>query len=165
MLEWYIFLVQAVDLKPQKTEEVACVAGQRKNGRARGRHARGEGGPARKAHENRSTRILWVWIFPIGREAPEGKINHAGRENCQSIVHRQRSEGLRITTPAPETTKWYNQGGRGVSKEICGIASVTFKMASKVLIEESDENVDFITEILFRFLGFGDFKFCIVKEN
>ena len=37
MLEWYIFLVQAVDFKPQKTEEVACVAGPRKNGRARGR--------------------------------------------------------------------------------------------------------------------------------
>ena len=33
-------------------------------------------------------------IFPIGREAPEGKINRAGRENCQSIVHGQRSEGL-----------------------------------------------------------------------
>ena len=94
MLEWYIFLVQAVDLKPQKTEEVACVAGPTKNVRARGRHARGEGGPARKAHENRSTRILWVWIFPIGREAPEGKVNRAGRENCQSIVHGQRSEGL-----------------------------------------------------------------------
>ena len=81
-------------LKPQKTEEVACVAGPRKNGRARGRHARGEGGPARKAHENRSTSILWVWTFPIGREAPEGKINRTGRENCQSIVHGQRSEGL-----------------------------------------------------------------------
>ena len=90
----FLSTMQAVDLKPQKTEEVACVAGPRKNGRARGRHARGEGGPVRKAHENRSTRILWVWIFPIGREVPEGKINRAGRENCQSIVHGQRSEGL-----------------------------------------------------------------------
>ena len=53
MLEWYIFLVQAVDLKPQKTEEAACVAGPMKNGDARGRLARGEGGPARKAYENR----------------------------------------------------------------------------------------------------------------
>ena len=42
------------------------------------------------------------------------------------------------------------------------LASVTFKMASKVLIEESDKNLDFITEILFRFLGFGDFKVSIV---
>ena len=32
--------------------------------------------------------------WPIGREAPEGKINRAGRENCQSIVHGQRSEGF-----------------------------------------------------------------------
>ena len=45
------------------------------------------------------------------------------------------------------------------------LASVTFKMASKVLVEETDKNFDFITEILFRFLGFGDFKIPIVTEN
>ena len=113
MLEWYIFLVKAVDLKPQKTEEVACVAGPRKNGRARGRHAKGEGGPALKAHENRSTRILWVWIFPIVREAPEGKINRAGRENCQSIVHGQRSEGLILRHQLLEPLNGIIGGGGG----------------------------------------------------
>ena len=35
-------------------------------------------------------------IFPIGREAPEEKTNLAGRENCQSIVHGQRSEDLTL---------------------------------------------------------------------
>ena len=45
------------------------------------------------------------------------------------------------------------------------LASVTFKMASKVFIEETDKNFDFITKILFRFLGFGDFKVSIVTEN
>ena len=45
------------------------------------------------------------------------------------------------------------------------LASVTFKMASKLFIEEADRNSDFITEILFRFLGFGDFKASIVIEN
>ena len=45
------------------------------------------------------------------------------------------------------------------------LASVTFKMASKVFIEETDKNFDFIKEILFRFLGFGDFKVPIVIEN
>ena len=45
------------------------------------------------------------------------------------------------------------------------LASVTFKMASKVFIEETDKNFDFITEILPRFLGFGDFKVSIVIEN
>ena len=45
------------------------------------------------------------------------------------------------------------------------LASVTFKMASKVFIEETDKNFDFITEIQFRFLGFGDFKVSIVIEN
>ena len=45
------------------------------------------------------------------------------------------------------------------------LASVTFKMTSKVFIEETDKNFDFITEIPFRFLGFGDFKVSIVIEN
>ena len=45
------------------------------------------------------------------------------------------------------------------------LASATFKMASEVLIEESDKTFDFITEILFRFLGFGDFKVSIVIDN
>ena len=45
------------------------------------------------------------------------------------------------------------------------LASVTFKMASKVFIEETDKNFDVITEIPFRFLGFGDFKVSIVIEN
>ena len=45
------------------------------------------------------------------------------------------------------------------------IVSVTFKMASKVFIEETDKNFDFIKEIPFRFLGFGDFKVSIVIEN
>ena len=38
-------------------------------------------------------------------------------------------------------------------------------MESKVSIEETDKNFEFITEILFRFLGFGDFKIPIVIEN
>ena len=45
------------------------------------------------------------------------------------------------------------------------LASVTFKMASKVFIEETDKTFEFITETQFRFLGFGDFKIPIVIEN
>ena len=45
------------------------------------------------------------------------------------------------------------------------LTSVTFKIGSKVFIEETEKNFDFITEILFRFLGFGDFKVSIVIEN
>ena len=56
------------------------------------------------------------------------------------------------------------QGGRGKKGNLwhsppasmtSRLASVTFKMASKVFIEETD----------FRFLGFGDFKVSIVIEN
>ena len=45
------------------------------------------------------------------------------------------------------------------------LASVTFKMASTVFVEETDRNFDFLREILFRFLGFGDYKVSIVIEN
>ena len=45
------------------------------------------------------------------------------------------------------------------------LASATFKLASKVFIEEMDKTFDFIAEILFRFFGFGDFKISIVIEN
>ena len=56
---------------------------------------------------------------------------------------------------------WYSPPASMTSR----LASVTFKMASKVFIEETDKNFDFITGILFRFLGFGDFKVSIVIEN
>ena len=46
---------------------------------------------------------------------------------------------------------WYSPPASMTSR----LASVTFKMASKVFIEETD----------FRFLGFGDFKVSIVIEN
>ena len=56
---------------------------------------------------------------------------------------------------------WYGPPASMTSR----LASVTFKMASKVFIGETDKNFDFITEIRFRFLGFGDFKVSIVIEN
>ena len=45
------------------------------------------------------------------------------------------------------------------------LALVTFKMASKVYIEETCKKFDLITEIVFRFLSFGDFEVPIVIEN
>ena len=56
---------------------------------------------------------------------------------------------------------WYSPLASMASR----LASVTFKVVSKVFIEEADESFDFIKEILFRFLGFGDFKVSIVTEN
>ena len=70
---------------------------------------------------------------------------------------------------------WYffdypSGGGEGVSKEICGavrlpvwrhVSRQWLSKASKVFIEDTDKNFNFITEILFRFLGFGDFKVSI----
>ena len=55
----------------------------------------------------------------------------------------------------PQGNLWYSPPASMTSR----LASVTFKMASKVFIEEKDKNFDFITEILLRFLGF------IVIEN
>ena len=56
---------------------------------------------------------------------------------------------------------WYSPPASMTSR----LASVTFKMARKVFIEETDKNFDFITEMLFRFLGFGYFKISIVTEK
>ena len=56
---------------------------------------------------------------------------------------------------------WYSPPTSMTSR----LASVAFKMASKVFFEETYKNFDFITGILFRFLGFGDFKVSIVIEN
>ena len=56
---------------------------------------------------------------------------------------------------------WYSPPTSVTSR----LTSVTFKIASKVFIEEKDKNFDLITEILIRFLGFGDFKVPIVIEN
>ena len=56
---------------------------------------------------------------------------------------------------------WYSPPTSVTSR----LTSVTFKIASKVFIEETDKNFDLITEILIRFLGFGDFKVPIVIEN
>ena len=56
---------------------------------------------------------------------------------------------------------WYSPPASMTSR----LASVTFKTASKVFIEETDKNFDFITAILFQFLGFGDFKVPIVIKK
>ena len=56
---------------------------------------------------------------------------------------------------------WYSPPANMTSR----LASGTFKMASKVFIKETDKNFDFIKEILFRFLGFGDLYVPIFIEN
>ena len=56
---------------------------------------------------------------------------------------------------------WYSPPASLTSR----LASVTVKMASKVFIKETDKNFDSITEIPFRFLGFGDFKVSIFVES
>ena len=70
------------------------VVGEREDVRTRGRTRRVRERLHGRPPKIVSTRILWVWKFPIGQEAPKGKSYHAGRENCQSIVHGQRSEDL-----------------------------------------------------------------------
>ena len=56
---------------------------------------------------------------------------------------------------------WYSPPASMTSR----LASATFKMANKVFIKETDKNFDFIKEILFRFLGFGDLYVPIFIEN
>ena len=57
--------------------------------------------------------------------------------------------------------QWFNRPANLTSR----LASVTFKMANKVFIEKMDENFEFITAMLFRFLGSRHFKIPIVIEK
>ena len=71
------------------------------------------------------------------------------------------------------------QGGGGGGKEVSPRKSVVqsacqydvtsrvsnFQNGEQIFIEKTDKNFDFITEMLFRFLGFGGFKVAIVLEN
>jgi len=44
------------------------------------------------------------------------------------------------------------------------LASVTFKMAAKVVVDEADKIVEFLMDILINFIRFGDNKIPIVIE-
>ena len=79
------------------------------------------------------------------------KISSSGRGREGGLGRGRCLQGnLRYSPPARMTSR---------------LASVTFKMACKEFIEETDKYFDFIKEILFRFLGFGDFKVPFVIEN
>lgn len=45
------------------------------------------------------------------------------------------------------------------------LASKTLIMANKVLVEETDKKIEFLTDILYRFHRFGNVKMPIVREN
>ena len=85
MLEWYIFLVQAVDLKPQKAEEVACVAGQERTG-AREGDTRGE----REGLPGRPTKIVQLAFYECGyfqlvERFPREKLTALGERNDMKL--------------------------------------------------------------------------------
>ena len=100
-----ILLPNKIQFKPltaKFTAWLACVAGawnskwaQEGTG-ARGRHARGEGSPARKAYESRFNSHSVSVDISNSLRGSLGKSNCAGQENCQSIVLGQRSEGLTL---------------------------------------------------------------------
>ena len=68
-----------------------------------------------------------------------------------------------------KTLKSVHVRGGGVSKEIRVQSACQYNVTPRVSDfqngDETDKNFYFITEILFRFLGFGDFKVSIVIEN
>ena len=62
------------------------------------------------------------------------------KEHFMNLLSRGDGGGRRL-----QGNLWYSPPASMTSR----LASVTFKMASKVFIEETDKNFDFITEILF----------------
>ena len=67
-------------LKPQKTEEVACVAGPRKNGHARGRHARGERRPAGRTTKIVQLEFCECGYFQLVERPPSEKLTALGEK-------------------------------------------------------------------------------------
>ena len=70
---------------------------------------------------------------------------------------------------------WIHQEGGDISKEIGGSVLMPvwrhvslrwlFEMAGKVVVDEEDKIIEFLTLILFHFLRFGDIKIPIETEN
>ena len=72
---------------------------------------------------------------------------------ARTFSSKERRLGMRQGGRCLQGDLWYSEPACMTSR----LASVTFEMANKVFIEKTDKKFDFITEILFRFLGFGDF--------
>ena len=80
---------------------------------------------------------------------------HGGGGGGGGVVYKSKTV-LHTPPPPPppppprlQGNLWYSPPASMTSR----LASVTFKMASKVFIAETDKNFDFVTEMLFRFLG------------
>ena len=110
----------------------------------------------------------------VNGEEGLGWLNVCQLSYARKVFNKNRQQGKKKATFTRIRTllKTLFQGaGESVSKEISGSVlvpvwrHVSFKMASKVFIEEVDKVFEFLTDILFRFLGFGDVKILIVTEN
>ena len=111
---------------------------------------------------NRSSiihKIALVWISTVHAKTKLSRVTQWARP-AHEIHHRSGGVGRRGGW-CLQANQWFSPPASMTSR----LASVTFKMANKVFIEEMDENFEFITAMLFRFLGSRDFKIAIVIEK
>ena len=108
---------------------------------------------------NLSLHSLWTRVLLHTQEWEKcTRVNQTcPKEKWPLLLPVRRGEGGRCL----QGNLWYSPPASMTS---C-LTSMTFKMATKVFIEETDNNFDFTTEILFWFLGFGDFRVPIDIEN
>ena len=122
---------------------------------------------ARYSFGNRSSiihKIAFVWISTLESLVFTCRATQWAHP-AHEIHHRSRGVG---GGGGKRGGGWCLQGNRWFSSPASmtsRLAFVTFKMPNKVFIEETDKNFEFITTILFRFLGSGDFKIPIVIEK
>ena len=103
--------------------------GERENGRARGRHARGEGAPTRKAHENRFNSYSVSADISNWSRGSRGKKLPRGARKLSINSTWQRSEGLILRyyiseTICPEIVILANRPVAGVGKGGGGVTAI-----------------------------------------
>ena len=119
---------------------------------------------------NGLSNITFLSLFPLlrgvgGRGGGQGNLSYSSPASVTSPLasrlppsHYPRLPQPNPNLPSPQ--KYINSDW----VRVC-LASVTFKMASKVFIEETNKNFDFIPEILFRFLGLEIVRCLLSKKT
>ena len=112
---------------------------------------------------NRSSiihKIAFVWISTLESLVFTCKATQWAHQ-AHDTHHRSGGKGRGAGRWCLQGNQWFNPPASMTSR----LASVNFKMANKVFIEETDKNFEFTTVMLYRFLWSGDFKIAIVIDK
>ena len=92
--------------------------------------------------------------FTLDRNIMAHNATNIPAKSVKQILERECVLTVNYMSRCLQGNRWFSPPASMTSR----LASVTFKMANKVFIEKTNKNFEFITAILFRFLGSGDFE-------